>query len=108
MPVELESESRDDLFPSQSRGTRRIKVRIYCMPRAYLGRSDPPELNISRARGSVIFDRQGRKYIDFVMGWCVGNLGWAPSEITRALPQFRGPDYVYPDYGYEPWNDLAG
>lgn len=62
---------------------------------------------MSRAAGSHVFDERGRKHIDFVSGWCVGNLGWDHPVLTRALRRFRGPDYVYPDHGYQPWAELA-
>ena len=42
------------------------------------GREDDAELQVSRAIGSYVFNARGRKYIDFVSGWCVGNL--APAQ----------------------------
>jgi acetylornithine/succinyldiaminopimelate/putrescine aminotransferase len=41
------------------------------------------------------------------MGWCVGNFGWGNPEIVRAAERYRGPDYVYPEYSYKPWGELA-
>lgn len=75
--------------------------------RKYLGSSETPELQLSRAQGSFVFDVAGRKYIDFVMGWCVGNFGWANPEILRAVERYTGPDYVYPEWSYAPWGELA-
>ncbi|HEU4521331.1 MAG TPA: aspartate aminotransferase family protein, partial [Thermoanaerobaculia bacterium] len=49
---------------------------------------------------------RGKRYIDFVSGWCVGNFGWSNSEITRK-PRRRRPDYVNPEYIYRPWVELA-
>src|SRR6185369_10466078 len=66
--------------------------------RKYLGSSETPELQLSRAQGSFVFDTSGRKYIDFVMGWCVGNFGWGNPEIVRAVQRYAGPDYVYPEW----------
>ena len=40
----------------------------------FLGRRMPGTIKVEKAEGSFIFDNQGRKYIDFVMGWCVGKL----------------------------------
>ena len=51
--------------------------------------------------------RARRKYIDFVMGWCVGNFGWRPPAIAKSIERFKGPDYVYPGYAYAPWTELA-
>jgi acetylornithine/succinyldiaminopimelate/putrescine aminotransferase len=65
------------------------------------------DLEVARARGSYIVDARGRKYIDFIMGWCVGNFGWARPALRRRLHAFNGPDYVYPEYEYKPWRELA-
>jgi acetylornithine/succinyldiaminopimelate/putrescine aminotransferase len=73
----------------------------------YLGMSETPEVRVTRAQGSFVFDQRGRKYIDFVMGWSVGNFGWANPAITRAARRFKGPDYIYPEYSYAPWGELA-
>jgi hypothetical protein len=67
----------------------------------YLARDLDPELVVARTRGSHLFDTPGRKYIDFVMGWCVGNFGWRNAALARAVRQFRGPDYVYPGFAYK-------
>ena len=72
-----------------------------------LAREWPAELQIAATNGSFVTDSRGRKYIDFVMGWCVGNFGWRPAAIARALDRFKGPDYVYPGYSYAPWTELA-
>ena len=63
-----------------------------------LARDLPAELQVVATNGSVLTDSRGRKYIDFVMGGCVGNFGWRPPAITKALDRFKGPDYIYPGY----------
>ena len=75
--------------------------------RRYLGSSETPQLQLSRAKGSFVFDAAGRKYIDFIMGWCVGNFGWDNPQIVRAAQRYKGPDYVYPEWSYAPWGELA-
>ena len=77
------------------------------MEKKYLGLSETPEVQVARSIGSYVFDTNGKRYIDFVMGWCVGNFGWANPELTRRAKNFRGPDYVYPNYSYKPWGELA-
>jgi acetylornithine/succinyldiaminopimelate/putrescine aminotransferase len=72
-----------------------------------LAREFPPELQIAASNGSIVTDSRGRTYIDFVMGWCVGNFGWRPAEIAKAVDRFKGPDYVYPGFSYAPWEELA-
>ena len=65
-------------------------------------------VHIARSRGSYVFDNRGRKYVDFLAGWCVGNFGWNNFHLERARRSFRGPDYVYPGDSYAPWEELAG
>lgn len=40
---------------------------------------------LSRAEGSLIWDRDGKEYIDFTSGWNVTNLGWNHPEISEAI-----------------------
>ena len=72
-----------------------------------LARELPAELQVAATNDSILTDSRGRKYIDFVMGWCVGNFGWHPAAIAKAIERFKGPDYVYPGYSYAPWTELA-
>lgn len=77
----------------------------------YLGRDLAPfPLEIASSEGSYLIDKQGDRYIDFEMGWCVGNIGWSQKEVTAAIKNFTGPTYVspgIPGYMYEPWAELA-
>jgi acetylornithine/succinyldiaminopimelate/putrescine aminotransferase len=73
----------------------------------YLGMSETPAVQVRRARGDFVWDNRGKRYIDFVMGWCVGNFGWGNPEIVRAAQRFNGPDYVYPEYSYAAWGELG-
>jgi 4-aminobutyrate aminotransferase-like enzyme len=72
-----------------------------------LARDLPAELQVAATNGSILTDSRGRKYIDFVMGWCVGNFGWRAAAIAKAVERFKGPDYIYPGYSYAPWTELA-
>lgn len=74
---------------------------------SHLGHSDAAAFEVARARGSYVYDRRGRRYIDFVMGWCVGNFGWGLPELERRIARFKGPDYVFPEHSYRPWRELA-
>ncbi len=38
-----------------------------------------------RGAGSLVWDRDGREYLDFVQGWATNALGHAPPEIIAAL-----------------------
>jgi acetylornithine/succinyldiaminopimelate/putrescine aminotransferase len=75
--------------------------------RAPLARDLPAELQVAATNGSILIDSRGRKYIDFVMGWCVANFGWRREPTLKAIERFNGPDYVYPGYSYAPWTELA-
>ena len=65
------------------------------------------EVDVARWEGSFLFDSRGRKYIDFLMGWCVGNIGWGNKEIKKSIRRYKGPDYVFSTYRYKPWAELA-
>jgi len=74
----------------------------------FLARDIPSEnLEIVKSEGNFLFDARGKKYIDFLMGWCIGNVGWGNKEIKEKIKQYKGPDYVRPDYLYKPWAKLA-
>ncbi|MDP2692315.1 MAG: aspartate aminotransferase family protein [bacterium] len=74
----------------------------------FLARDLPAEdLEIVKSEGNFLFDSKGKKYIDFLMGWCVGNIGWGNKEIKKRISRYKGPDYVRPDYLYRPWAELA-
>ena len=75
--------------------------------RRFLARDKSAELEIRKSSGNFVFDEKGKKYIDFVMGFCVGNLGWGNADLTKRIRNFNGPDYVYPGYSYKPWAELA-
>jgi acetylornithine/succinyldiaminopimelate/putrescine aminotransferase len=75
--------------------------------RPHLGHREDDDFEVARSAGSYVYDRRGKRYIDFVMGWCVGNFGWGLPELERRIARFKGPDYVYPDYTYRPWRELA-
>lgn len=74
----------------------------------YLGRDAAAlPIDVAKSKGDFLFDSNNKKYIDFVTGWCVGNLGWGNVEIKKALKKFDGPEYVSPRYLYKAWADLA-
>jgi hypothetical protein len=73
-----------------------------------MGRDSPPhDVQFVRSRGSYVQGADGRRYVDFAAGWCVGNLGWDVREVRTRLRRFDGPDYVHPSYLYGPWTELA-
>jgi len=44
-----------------------------------------PPLVLTHGAGDVVFDRDGRRYLDFVQGWAVNALGHAPALVRDAL-----------------------
>jgi adenosylmethionine-8-amino-7-oxononanoate aminotransferase len=76
-------------------------------PQRFLAREDPPALQIAKSKGSHVFDAKGKKYVDFLMGWCVGNFGWGNAVVEKPAREYKGPDYVYPGFDYPPWEELA-
>lgn len=76
--------------------------------RKYFGRQHAPrDVIVGHSADSRLTDTRGREYIDFMMGWCAGNLGWGNTTIRAAASRFDGPDYVHPDFLYRPWVQLA-
>lgn len=76
--------------------------------RKYLGRAgEAQDIEVVGASGCRLRDIQGRTYLDFQMGWSVGNLGWNPPEIMARVRDFDGPTYVAPGLLYRPWTELA-
>jgi adenosylmethionine-8-amino-7-oxononanoate aminotransferase len=77
------------------------------LDRKYLGReSEAQDLQVARTKDAFVYDARGKRYIDFLSGWCVGNFGWDNTAITKSPPR-RRPAYVYPEYLYRPWVELA-
>lgn len=74
----------------------------------YFGRGNPPmDLEVVKAEGSYVYGADGKQYIDFLAGAGVGNLGWGVKEIEDAIRKNERPAYVYPNFYYKPWTELA-
>lgn len=85
-----------------------LNNRIQNVDQRYIARnSNADDLEVIGTDGDYVIDRQGKRYLDLVMGWCVGNLGWSNREILERLRQFNGPTYVGPSFLYQPWAELA-
>ncbi len=85
---------------------RAIRVKLQQRDRKFLARDSPPEdLILRRTEGNFVYDASGKRSIDLLAGWCVGNFGWKAKHLRRIA---RPPvDYAYPYYLYEPWVELA-
>lgn len=82
-------------------------MKLRQLDRRFLAReSEPEDVEVVRTDGCYVYDARGRRYIDFLSGWCVGNFGWGNREITKR-PRRARPDYINPEYLYRPWVELA-
>lgn len=43
------------------------------------------KFDVSKAKGSYLWDQNGKKILDFTSAWNVTNLGWNHPEITQAI-----------------------
>lgn len=74
----------------------------------YFGRGNPAmDLEVVKAEGSYVYGADGKKYVDFLGGAGVGNLGWGVKEIEDVIRNNERPSYVYPNFYYKPWTELA-
>jgi len=65
-------------------------------------------IDIVAGEGCYLFDQNGKRYIDFVGGWCVGNIGWKRKEVIEAIKKEaeRG-TYVPPVFKFSGWEEFA-
>jgi acetylornithine/succinyldiaminopimelate/putrescine aminotransferase len=68
--------------------------------------SKSPQIEVINSKDNYIYTKE-KKYLDFVMGWCIGNSGWNKKTINNIIKKFNGPTYVVPDYNYHRWDELA-
>ncbi len=47
-------------------------------------------ITIVRGEGSYIYDNEGKKYLDFLSGWGVSNLGHRPKVVVDAITEQVG------------------
>ena len=70
----------------------------------------PLALEIERAEGSIVYARDGRRYLDFLAGMGVANVGHAHPEVVAAIREQAGlylHAMVYGEYVEEPQVRLA-
>jgi len=70
--------------------------------------ADRPPLVMVKGAGSWLWDRDGKRYLDFVQGWAVNSLGHSPRVVFDAL-QAQGGRLINcsPAYYNEPMAKLA-
>lgn len=70
-------------------------------PDALMHVADRPPPVFVRGQGSWLWDREGRRYLDFVQGWAVNALGHSPALIAQTLAA-QAATLISPGPGY--WN----
>lgn len=66
------------------------------------------DLVISDGDGCFVTDKAGKKYLDFVAGWCVGNVGWKRHEVVAALKRQADRGYYVPPFlRVDEWENFA-
>ncbi|MBI4177594.1 MAG: aspartate aminotransferase family protein [Candidatus Aenigmarchaeota archaeon] len=73
----------------------------------YVFRYAAPYLDVANSKNSYVISKSGKRYLDFLAGWCVGNAGWNKKVITDSIRKFSGPTYVSPTYNYDGWEKLG-
>jgi acetylornithine/N-succinyldiaminopimelate aminotransferase len=70
--------------------------------------TERPPLVMVEGAGSWLWDRDGKRYLDFVQGWAVNSLGHSPRVVLDAL-QAQGGRLINcsPAYYNEPMAELA-
>jgi len=70
--------------------------------------ADRPPLVMVKGAGSWLWDRDGKRYLDFVQGWAANSLGHSPRVVLDAL-QAQGTRLINcsPAYYNEPMAELA-
>lgn len=67
----------------------------------HLADYDTRPVEIVDGEGVYLIDVHGKRYIDFLAGWCVGNVGWKRREIEYAIgEESRKGVYVPPMFSY--------
>ena len=65
-------------------------------------------ITIAKGEGCFLFDEQGKRYIDFAGGWCVGTHGWGNKEVAEAvIEEAKHALYVPPTLQWKKWDLLA-
>lgn len=74
----------------------------------YVADYDSVPFEITGGKGCFLYGKNGREYLDFIGGWCVGTAGWQNAEMAEAISaQAREGFYVPPLLRYPRQDVLA-
>lgn len=51
----------------------------------YIASYDSLPIDFIKGKGCFLFDAKGKKYLDFLGGWCVSSVGWHRPEMAAAI-----------------------
>src|SRR3989344_118900 len=58
--------------------------------------------------GCFLIDRNGKRYIDFLGGWCVSTVGWKHPKMMEVLQDTKNRGfYIPPSYSWPEWESFA-
>jgi acetylornithine/succinyldiaminopimelate/putrescine aminotransferase len=52
---------------------------------SHIANYDPIPIDFVKGDGCFLFDKKGKKYLDFLGGWCVSTVGWKNPDMAAAL-----------------------
>lgn len=65
-------------------------------------------IEVSHGEGCELIDAQGRRYLDFIGGWCVSAIGWGHPEVRSAIEEeAKRVTYIPPFLQFSPWEDFS-
>ncbi len=74
----------------------------------HLADYDSQPVNLVGGEGCFLIDDRGRRYLDFLGGWCVSTVGWRDPEMAAAIKeQAEVGVYVPPFFRYPAQEQLA-
>lgn len=66
----------------------------------YVASHEAVPIDFVRGEGCYLFDKKGKKYLDFLGGWCVSTVGWKDPEMAAAISRQADQGlYVPPIFG---------
>ena len=58
--------------------------------------------------GCFLIDKNGKRYIDFLGGWCVSTVGWKHPKMMEVLQDTKNRGfYIPPSYSWPEWESFA-
>jgi len=65
-------------------------------------------IEIAKGEGCYLFDRDGKRYLDFIAGWCVANAGYQRREIIVGVEKQVARGLFVPAFlRYRGWEEFA-